>query len=768
MLIGGLACSAGAGSSDSAGGSQLAAGAPAAGSPGTAGLASGGNLGTGTAGETGGGNTGSAGTAATAGSGGTTASAGSGGSALAGSGGTGGTSARTAAAVSVDASGKYSVSFAQPPWTFAGALGAPASGVNTSAGTDAVGAYHETSFTYVNGGTRNARIRAYDQTPVVIFGETNPVPGTNTRNFPKLSTLPSAASYHLTYQEVEFGPYTFSGLTPDSPWVFFDGSANTFILSAASHFMNAQTTRDASGNVTVGIASQIAMLPANFEQTTVLAADTGINQTYQDWGEALLKLTGKKRNPSDLSPDLERLGYWTDNKATYYYSTEAGKDYETTLKDVKSYFAGRDIALGYMQLDRWWYPKGSANTWKGSGTNRGGEYLYEADKTLFPSGLGTFQQALGLPLVTHARWIDPASPYRTMYKMSANVSTDPAFWKSIAAYAKSNGVSTYEQDWLNEAALPSTANLTDQDAFTDNMAQAMSDAGLNIQYCMPLPRHYLQSTKYQNLVTTRVSTDGFVRERWRTFFYGSRLAWSLGLWPWTDVFMSSEHDNLLLSTLSAGMTGVGDPIGSADKASIMRSIRADGVLIKPDQPILLLDRSIVAEAQGKTGVSIATTYSQHTGGRTSYVFGFTDTAGSMSFTPAELGYAGSVYVLDVNHGTGRLLTASQANTDTISDTAYYIVAPLGPSGIAFLGEQGKLAAAGKKRISDWSDDGTLTVSVAFAAHETAVTLTGYAPTAPIATASTGSVSAVQYDTTQKRFTLAVMPSSGSATVKLHL
>jgi hypothetical protein len=572
----------------------------------------------------------------------------------------------------------------------------------------------------------------------------------------------------VTYQDVEFGPYTLTGLTPDSPWVFFDGGANAFILSAASHFMNAQTTRDTGGNVTVGIASQIAMLPAGFETTAVLAADTGINQTYQDWGDALMKLAGKKRNPSDLSADLERLGYWTDNKATYYYSTEKNKDYQTTLKDVNTYFAGLDIPLGYMQLDSWWYPKGSANTWEGSGTNRGGEYLYQADKTLFPNGLGAFQQSLGLPLVTHARWIDPASPYRSMYKMSANVSIDPAFWKSIASYVKSNGVTTYEQDWLNESALPSTSNLTDQDAFTDNMAQAMADAGLSIQYCMPLPRHYLQSAKYQNLVTTRVSTDGFVRDRWRTFFYGSRLAWSVGLWPWTDVFMSTEHDNLLLSTLSGGMTGVGDPIGSADKASIMRAIRGDGVLIKPDQPILLLDRSIVAEAQGKPGVSIATTYSQHTGGRITYVFGFTDSGGSMSFTPAELGYAGSVYVLDVNHGTGRLLTASQANTDTITDTAYDIVAPVGPSGIAFLGEQGKLAAAGKKRISDWSDDGKLAVSVAFGARETSVTLTGYAPSAPTATASTGAVGAVQYDASSKRFTVVVMPAGGSATVELHL
>src|SRR5882672_2360377 len=176
---------------------------------------------------------------------------------------------------------------------------------------------------------------------------------------------------------------------------------------------------------------------------------------------------------------------------------------------------------------------------------------------------------------------------------------------------------------------------------------------------MPLPKHYLQSTKYQNLVTTRVSNDRFDRNRWRVFFYGSRLAAAVGSWPWSDVFRSSERDNLLLSTLSAGTVGVGDPIGSADAASIKRAIRADGTLIKPDVPIVLLDRSIVDEARGATGPTIATTYSQHPGGRATYVFGFTDSgAATLSFTPGELGYAGDVYAYNVNAATGRVLRPS--------------------------------------------------------------------------------------------------------------
>jgi hypothetical protein len=66
---------------------------------------------------------------------------------------------------------------------------------------------------------------------------------------------------------------------------------------------------------------------------------------------------------------------------------------------------------------------------------------------LFARGLQSFQQELGIPLVTHPRWIDPGSPYRRQYRMSNNVITDPLYWDTIAEYLRESGVVTYEQDW---------------------------------------------------------------------------------------------------------------------------------------------------------------------------------------------------------------------------------------------------------------------------------------------------------------------------------
>jgi len=107
-----------------------------------------------------------------------------------------------------------------------------------------------------------------------------------------------------------------------------------------------------------------------------------------------------------------------------------------------------------------------------------------------------------------------------------------------------------------------------------------------------------QSTEYNNVTTIRVSNDHFTRARWDEFLYASRLAGSLGVWPWADVFMSTEKYNLLLATLSAGIVGVGDPIGKINKGNLLHSVRADGVIVKPDTPVVPVDDLYIQDAKG--------------------------------------------------------------------------------------------------------------------------------------------------------------------------
>ena len=83
------------------------------------------------------------------------------------------------------------------------------------------------------------------------------------------------------------------------------------------------------------------------------------------------------------------------------------------------------------------------------------------------------------------------------------------------------------------------------------MAAAAKANGLDVQYCMALARDYLQSTLYDSVTNARVSDDRFDRSKWDNFLYTSQLAGAVGVWPWADVVMSTETQNLLIQNLSA-------------------------------------------------------------------------------------------------------------------------------------------------------------------------------------------------------------------------
>src|SRR6185437_5602638 len=178
------------------------------------------------------------------------------------------------------------------------------------------------------------------------------------------------------------------------------------------------------------------------------------------------------------------------------------------------------------------------------------------------------------------------------------------------------------------------------------------------------------------------------------FLYASRLADSLGIWPWADVYMSAERTNVLLSNLSAGPVGTGDLIGSEVKSNIFNAVRADGLIVKPDAPIVPLDQSYIADAKKEPAPLLASTYTDHDGIRTVYVFAYNrgDAAsGNVKINMSELGLNRPVYAYDFFNGTGKLIEAAGNFSATVNNhsAAFYVFAPVGQSGIAFLGDRDK-------------------------------------------------------------------------------
>jgi hypothetical protein len=684
-------------------------------------------------------------------------------------------------------SGRYQVRSRELNWTFSGKLGGSASNVSIKNGRDRLGAYRELRFSWRRQVPLDGSIRTYVSRPVVLFGISLKEPGSDASaiRFPRFTEFPKDL-HHFSYKNEVFAPRSFALEETATPWLLFDDRMHAVVLSPAANYMIASMRGDGITEIASGLNEGVSDLPADFTHKTLMAFDVGVNAAWDGWGTALTDLQGKNRPSNDADIGLRYLGYWTDAGAAYWYNYEPGLGYAGTLETLVQRYRDEGIPLRYLQLDSWWYSK----TLRGPGGeslkprnpdlpaeewNRyGGLLKYEAHPTVFPGGLAAFQKKVGLPLITHNRWIDPESPYHQHYDISGMAAVDPKFWKEIMGYTSAANVVTYEQDWLNviykySPALGTTP--TAGDAFTDGMARAAQEKGMSLQYCMALPRHFLQGARYANLTTIRTSGDRFTRPKWDAFLYASRLATALGIWPWADVFMSTEPDNVLIATLSGGMVGNGDKIGAENKDNLLRAVRLDGVIVKPDTPLLPIDAMYASDASAMLAADgssspqpmIASAHTDHGGLRTAYVFAYSRGAEDVkaAFTPAQAGIRHDVYLYDAQARTARRLAASESFTFDLAPngTAYFVLAPVSSAGVALFGDDGKFVPDGRKRIPSIVEArNRLTVTVTFAPQEKTVRLFGYAMRRPMITAQTGSADQVTYDQETGRFDFLVSPS----------
>jgi hypothetical protein len=679
--------------------------------------------------------------------------------------------------VSLDAGGAYRVSDAASGWVFGGELPSHATGLGTGRGSDALGPYQELRFRYRDpAGPLKGGLRLYGAGDLVLFELTAPR-GTSTAPlpFPDFRILPQGL-YPFSFKPENFAPPVFALPEACTPWMLFDSADHALILSPASDFFNASMWGDGRTRLASGFNPGMARLPAGFTHRSLLALGTGINATWDAWGRAMTGLQGKRRPANDADRVLKTFGYWTDAGSAYWYNYDPLKGYAGTLQDVAASFKRQGIPLGYMQLDSWWYRKSLSDPAGATGKpsnpklpdgdwNRyGGLMDYTADPFVFPQGLRAFARSIGLPVVNHNRWIDRASPYRKRFRISGIAALDPRFWEEIAAYLQGAGSVDYEQDWLSEIYkyspdLGSKPGLGDSGM--DAMAAAFKKRGMSLQYCMGLPLHFLEGSRYDNLTSIRASEDGFKPDRYHNFLYASRLASALGIWPWCDVFMSYETDNLILAVLSAGPVGTGDFVDQVDKANIMKAVRADGVIVKPDEPLLPTDASYLAEARGLDRPLVASTFTDHGGLRTVYGIAFRTSdkqPDTLALDPGEVGAADSVYFYDYLSGKGAALTPGRALPVAFHGgrLSVFVVAPLGASGMALLGDAGRLVGTGKKRIASvTANPRGITAEVLFSKGEGRLTLHGYAANPPKVSDGSGAPPPVTYDSASGLFSVDV-------------
>jgi hypothetical protein len=182
--------------------------------------------------------------------------------------------------------------------------------------------------------------------------------------------------------------------------------------------------------------------------------------------------------------------------------------------------------------------------------------------------------------------------------------------------------------------------------------------------------------------------------------------------------------------------GTGDTLGTESKANILMACRPDAVLVKPDEPLLPLDENHVRLAHGEHPPIIAHTFTRHTNILTHYIFAFADDTTcyyDYQFSPAQIGMRNKLVLFNTATGEAHLMNATDTMHSILPTERYdfFIAAPLLPSGIAFLGDTGKIAATGKQRIAEMSaNQQAVQIKVAFAKGRETVVLRGYAVAKP--------------------------------------
>ncbi|KAL4219038.1 hypothetical protein ACF0H5_021621 [Mactra antiquata] len=449
----------------------------------------------------------------------------------------------------------------------------------------------------------------------------------------------SYGGYMLGFTDMTTGIFNHQTTTINDgmnygPLALFNKKGKAVVISPYDNYMSASLWQDLNRRQLVwGIMGGVNDIPANFTYRTILQYGDSINQAFSEWGKTLQGKVGLDKNiqrTKNLVKDItvNNLGYWTDNGAYYYYTTQPDKSYETTLADVKSYADQQQIPYRYLQLDSWWYPKEN---------NSRGVLTWTALPDVFPSGLQNLSATTGWKFLAHNRYWSKLTPYAKQNNGSFNfivenggsLPIDLEFWRYLFKQAKSWGLIVYEQDWLNRQTMYLSSlhtSLTLGTQWLTQMGQAAQENGLTIQYCMAMSRHALQSIEIPAVTQARVSDDFLfkAREQWRigeTSIFANAINvrpykdtfWTTSVQPQNRYGKESKYPGLesVVSSLTRGPVGPGDKIGYTNKTLLMRCCRQDGLLLRPSRPALATDKQLMMKAFGQSpNVEIWTTNSR--------------------------------------------------------------------------------------------------------------------------------------------------------------
>jgi hypothetical protein len=617
-------------------------------------------------------------------------------------------------------------------------------GVKTGSAKDSLGSYDFIDVSWTVPGTQTTIITAFDlyqDRPFLIFVQRFPDGFKNYANgdwtvpslaFPQFVSSNWGVPQNL-YSWTSGGMWNHRLAWGDAqsvqgsvdPLVLSDSGYRTVILSAFSNYLVATQQsgplapgKDMSrGTINCGIEGLVQEIPAGFEHKHIMVVGQGIHNTFQEWGRALLQRAGKKV-PSKYQDDTLKYLVYMDDAGAYYYEHDFKEPgYETyadiilgiekEAKDHELHIGAYHILDDSQQRDR-------------------AEGLYEPRADLFPEGLAKFHERLGKPLQLYYMWIRSNSPYRKKYAFydvggdipheMGDVFYSPQYWQDTAEKLASWGTILLQHDFLSdyEGTQVMMSVIDRMDSYFKTMTKALMAKGIDMQYCMALPRNIMESTENPVMVSLQATEDHHVPMAephqqphnpdnhdpffWKHVIFASAFYGAVGIWPSRDNIQTIADPNALEDTLVANLLGgsiqLGHRIGECNFDLLRHTYRqGDGLILKADRPISPIDRCY------QEGCAVGYTESTLAGKSWYYVLSLPSAGYTPKFTPADLG-AGNSVVYDWDTGTAFTRQADSAvGLVRESKHQYFVVAPLLPNGMAVIGDTEKFVTMADMRIS---------------------------------------------------------------------
>ena len=490
----------------------------------------------------------------------------------------------------------------------------------------------------------------------------------------------------------------------------------------------------------------------------VVIADD-VRHALENYGQAVRNAAGTQRAGRGQDPAVRGISYWTDNGAHYYYRSEPGLDYPTTLERALAALADDGMVIHAVQLDSWWYPH-EAPRGLAAGASvvpPSGAIRWEPRDDALPGGFERIREAIGgLPLVLHSRHLSAKSTYFGVDHDNFPADIDPDSGHAHAGdaslvdawmeQAATWGACTYEQDWLVETFL--TVDELRRwsgaaDAWQVEMDRSAARRGLTLQFCMATPADILNTCTLTQVSSVRTSMDFQYavgrQANWGWFLHVNALARALELNTSKDVFIAARGDDgwedplagveALLAAMSCGPVGFGDRIGATDRDLVLRTCREDGIIVMPDAPIAAINRSFLGSPMGRHSPLVGETYTDHPAGRWHYVAALGEDDEARVPVTISLDELDGLFEFDGLAGwvpAQRPMLAHRFSTGEVRTVAHDLELEPGPEGfdlwtiaptlldgrLSVLGDVSRYVSAGDRRIGhiqEWADHVALLV-----------------------------------------------------------